>query len=144
MNFSIGIYSCPMHPIHLVGLYTTRLPVFRWKARGYDWILVDSIGQPSTLFAALYIQWLSKVKSSQPLKYIWVYCQICCIALHILQTSKAFWVFLLHQFKGPQKQNWELSEGNHDGEWNFCRWKEAGIALFLQVTRIRKVRKISL
>ena len=36
-----------MHPIHLVGLYTTRLPVFRWKARGYDWILVDSIGQPS-------------------------------------------------------------------------------------------------
>ena len=32
---------------HLVGLYTTRLPVFRWKARGYDWILVDSIGQPS-------------------------------------------------------------------------------------------------
>ena len=49
MNFSIGIYSCPMHPIHLVGLYTTRLPVFRWKARGYDWILVDSIGQPSKL-----------------------------------------------------------------------------------------------
>ena len=47
MNFSIGIYSCPMDPIHLVGLYTTRLPVFRWKARGYDWILVDSIGQPS-------------------------------------------------------------------------------------------------
>ena len=33
--------------IHLVGLYTNRLPVFRWKARGYDWILVDSIGQPS-------------------------------------------------------------------------------------------------
>ena len=32
---------------HLVGLYTTRLPVFRWRARGYDWILVDSIGQPS-------------------------------------------------------------------------------------------------
>ena len=50
MNFSIGIYSCPMHPIHLVGLYTTRLPVFRWKARGYDWILVDSIGQPSINF----------------------------------------------------------------------------------------------
>ena len=47
MNFSIGIYSCPMDPIHLVGLYTTRLPVFRWKEGGYDWILVDSIGQPS-------------------------------------------------------------------------------------------------
>ena len=30
--------------IHLVGLYTNRLPVFRRKARGYDWILVDSIG----------------------------------------------------------------------------------------------------
>ena len=38
-----------MYPIHLVGLYTTRLPVFRWKARGYDWILVDSIGQPSVM-----------------------------------------------------------------------------------------------
>ena len=47
MNFSIGIYSCPMDPIHLVGLNTTRLTVFRWKARGYDWILVNSIGQPS-------------------------------------------------------------------------------------------------
>ena len=34
-------------PIHLVGLYTTRLPVFQCNARGYDWILVDSIGQPS-------------------------------------------------------------------------------------------------
>ena len=33
--------------MHLVGLYTNRLPVFRWKARGYDWILVDSTGQPS-------------------------------------------------------------------------------------------------
>ena len=46
MNFSIGIYSCPMDPIHLVGLYTTRLSVFRWNERGYDWILVDSIWQP--------------------------------------------------------------------------------------------------
>ena len=45
MDFSIGIYSCPMDPIHLVGLYTTRRLVFRWKERGYDWILVDSIGQ---------------------------------------------------------------------------------------------------
>ena len=31
----------------LIGLFTTRLPVFQWKARGYDWSLVDSIGQPS-------------------------------------------------------------------------------------------------
>ena len=45
---------------------------------------------------------------------------------------------------GPQKQNWELGEGNHDGEWNFCQWKETDTALFLQVSRIRKVRKISL
>ena len=37
----------PSRSNSLVGLYTTRLPVFRWKARGYDWILVDSIGQPS-------------------------------------------------------------------------------------------------
>jgi len=41
-----------MDPIHLVGLYTTRLSVFRWKERGYDWILVDSIGQPS-IFTSL-------------------------------------------------------------------------------------------
>ena len=33
-------------------------------------------------------------------------------------------------------------EGNRDGEWNFCRGKEADIALFLQVTRIRQLRKI--
>ena len=54
MNFSIGTTFHPSSNmsgiflrIHLVGLYTNRLPVFRWKARGYDWILVDSIGQPS-------------------------------------------------------------------------------------------------
>jgi len=34
------------------------------------------------------------------------------------------------------------SEGNRDGEWIFCRGKEANVALFLQVTRIRKIRKI--
>ena len=45
MYFSIWIYSSPMDHLHLVGLYTTRLLVFRWKAKGYDWILVDSIGQ---------------------------------------------------------------------------------------------------
>ena len=33
------------------------------------------------------------------------------------------------------------SEGNRDGEWIFCRRKVADIALFLQVTRIRKIRK---
>ena len=31
----------------LVGLYTSALPVFRSRGRGYDWNLVDSIGQPS-------------------------------------------------------------------------------------------------
>ena len=34
------------------------------------------------------------------------------------------------------------SEGNRDGEKIFCRRKEADIALFLQVTRMRKIRKI--
>ena len=33
-------------------------------------------------------------------------------------------------------------QGNCDGEWIFCWKKEAGIALFLQVTRIRKIKKI--
>ena len=33
------------------------------------------------------------------------------------------------------------SEGNRDGEWIFCRRKEADVALFLQVTRIKKIRK---
>ena len=33
-------------------------------------------------------------------------------------------------------------EGNRDSEWNFCRGKEADIALFLQVTRISQLRKI--
>ena len=33
-------------------------------------------------------------------------------------------------------------EGNRHGEWNFCRRKEADIALFFQVTRLRKIRKM--
>ena len=37
------------HP--LVGLYTSALPVFRSRERGYDWNLVDSIGQPSLVQA---------------------------------------------------------------------------------------------
>ena len=42
------------------------------------------------------------------------------------------------------KNKTENGEGNRDGEWNFCRGKEADIALFFQVTRILigKVRKI--
>ena len=34
------------------------------------------------------------------------------------------------------------SEGNCDGEQIFCQRKEADVALLLQVTRIRKIRKI--
>ena len=34
------------------------------------------------------------------------------------------------------------SEGNCDGEWIFCQRKEADVALFLQVTRMRKILKI--
>ena len=34
------------------------------------------------------------------------------------------------------------SEGIRDGEWIFCQRREANAALFLQVTRIRKIRKI--
>jgi len=33
------------------------------------------------------------------------------------------------------------SKGNRDGEWIFCRRKEADVALFLQFTRIGKIRK---
>ena len=36
------------------------------------------------------------------------------------------------------------SEGNRDGEWNFYRGKEGDIALFLQVTRMRKIPKKNL
>ena len=34
------------------------------------------------------------------------------------------------------------SEGNSDGQWIFCRRREADVALLWQVTRIRKIRKI--
>ena len=34
------------------------------------------------------------------------------------------------------------TEGNRDGKWIFCRRKKADVALFLQVTHIRKIRKI--
>ena len=45
--FMIAMIALIAEPIHLVGLNTTRLPVFLRKERGYDWILVDSIWQPS-------------------------------------------------------------------------------------------------
>ena len=34
------------------------------------------------------------------------------------------------------------SEGNRYGEWILCRRKEADVALFLQVTRMRNIIKI--
>ena len=34
------------------------------------------------------------------------------------------------------------SEGNRNGGWIFCRRKEAAVALFSQVTRMRKIRRI--
>ena len=34
------------------------------------------------------------------------------------------------------------SEVNRDDKWIFCRRKEADVGLFLQVTRIRKIRKM--
>ena len=49
----------------------------------------------------------------------------------------------LAQLKKKTENNSRLlknSKGNHDQEWNF--WKEVGIASFLQVTTMRKIRKI--
>ena len=47
-------------------------------------------------------------------------------------------------FEHARKNKTENGEENRDGEWNFCRRKEADIALFLQVTRLRKIRKPSI
>ena len=41
-----------------------------------------------------------------------------------------------------RKNKTKNGERNRDVEWNFCRGKETDIALFLQVTRTRKNRKI--
>ena len=41
-----------------------------------------------------------------------------------------------------RKNKTENGEKNRDGEWNFGRGKEADIALFLQVTSMRKIRNI--
>ena len=35
-----------------------------------------------------------------------------------------------------------IAKRNCNDEWTFCRGQEADIALFLQETRIRKIRKI--
>ena len=41
-----------------------------------------------------------------------------------------------------ESRQFNNSEGNCDGEKIFCRRKEADVDLFLQVTRMRKARKI--
>ena len=94
---------------------------------------------------------------------MFIYRQIRCIALRVMQASKGFWVYLLRQSFELGARSMQITmfertcpawstktklringEGNRDGEWNFCRGKEADIiALFLQVTRIRQLRKIS-
>ena len=39
-------------------------------------------------------------------------------------------------------ENDSNSNRNRDDEWTFCQGQDADIALFLQETRIRKIRKI--
>ena len=80
-----------------------------------------------------------------------------------LQTSNGFFCFVNHLRGGGVKANHNAthspslackyktendsrllknSKGNRDDEWNFCPEQEADIALFLQETRLRKIRKI--
>ena len=42
----------------------------------------------------------------------------------------------------PDSRLLKNNEGNRDGVWDFCRGKEADIALFLQVKKLRQIRKI--
>ena len=81
------------------------------------------------------------------------------MARQVLQASKGFWLIcsVNHLSEGGVNENHNVtcspssaendfrlltnSEGNRDGEWIFCRRKEADVALFFQVTRIRKIRK---
>ena len=88
------------------------------------------------------------------------YSEICCIALRVMQTSKGFGGFSvpsiilkkaglmqITMYCSPSlaendSRLLKNSEGNRDGEWIFCRRREATVALFVQVTRIRKIWKI--
>ena len=93
-------------------------------------------------------------------KVIKRYSEIRCIVLHVLQTS-GFFCSVNHFSEGRVNanhnvtclpslaendsgllKNSEDSKGNHYGKWIFRQGKEADIASFLQVTRIRKIRKI--
>ena len=42
----------------------------------------------------------------------------------------------------PAKKKTENGDGNRDGKWNFCRVKKADVTLFLQMTRVRKIKLI--
>jgi len=91
------------------------------------------------------------------------YSKIRCIALRGLQLRGDFKFFCSVNYLswggGECKSEWawlaktklrmtpdsrllKNSDGNRDGVWNFGREKEADIALFLQVKRIRNIRKI--
>ena len=80
---------------------------------------------------------------------------VLCCAYYNLRRDFGFFCSINHFSEGGVKANHNVmsspslndsrllknSKGNRDGEWIFCRRKEADVALFLQVTRIRKIRK---
>ena len=76
------------------------------------------------------------------------YSEIHCIALRVFSNFEGtlgFSVPSIILVKAGLMQITRLlknSEGNRDGGWIFCRRKEADVALFSQVTRMRKIRKI--
>ena len=75
------------------------------------------------------------------------YSKIRCIALCVLQTFRrdsGFFCSVNHFSEAwlTDSRLLENSDGNRDGEWIFCQRKEADVAIFLQVTRIRKVIRI--
>ena len=81
---------------------------------------------------------------------------LCCVYCKLLRDF-GFFCSVNHFSEGGVKANLNVmsspsladndsrllknSEGNCDGEWIFCWRKEADVALFLQVARIRKIRK---
>ena len=68
---SIRVY-CPVDHLHLVGCFTTRLQVFQWNARGYDWSLGDSIGQPSISLQTIFtLTCLTSLSEMSKLRKTW-------------------------------------------------------------------------
>ena len=63
--------------------------------------------------------------------------KICCIALHILQTSKGFWVFLFNHFsKGGNKQNRSKSSNHKSQTMNFDFPKKANPRLRFKTQKL--------